>query len=43
MPRLTLVQALNRALTHAMAADPSILVIGEEVAGGAGADGARGE
>jgi 2-oxoisovalerate dehydrogenase E1 component beta subunit len=31
MPELTLVEAINRALAHAMAEDPSVLILGEDV------------
>ena len=32
----TFVQAVNEALDQAMAADPTVIVLGEDIAGGAG-------
>lgn len=41
MPVKTYREALNEALRQAMRADPTVIVLGEEVSGGAGCEGAR--
>ena len=41
MPQKTIRQALNEALAQEMRRDPTIIVIGEDVSGGAGTDGQR--
>jgi acetoin:2,6-dichlorophenolindophenol oxidoreductase subunit beta len=41
MPQKTIRQALNEALAQEMRRDPKIIVIGEDVAGGAGSEGQR--
>jgi pyruvate/2-oxoglutarate/acetoin dehydrogenase E1 component len=41
MPQKSIRQALNEALTQEMRRDPTVVVIGEDVAGGAGTDGQR--
>jgi pyruvate dehydrogenase E1 component beta subunit len=41
MPRKTIRQALNEALRSEMRRDPDVIIIGEDVAGGAGCEGAR--
>ena len=41
MPQKTIRQALNEALAQEMRRDPTIIVIGEDVAGGAGSEGQR--
>ena len=41
MPQKSIRQALNEALAQEMRRDPTIIVIGEDVAGGAGSDGQR--
>jgi len=41
MPQKSIRQALNEALRQEMRRDPSIIVIGEDVAGGAASDGQR--
>src|ERR1700682_6658984 len=41
MPQKSIRQALNEALRQEMRRDPTIIVIGEDVAGGAGATGSR--
>ena len=39
MPQKSFRQALNEALHHEMARDPTVIVLGEDIAGGAGASG----
>jgi len=41
MPQKSIRQALNEALAQEMRRDPRVVVIGEDVAGGAGTDGQR--
>ena len=41
MPQKSIRQALNEALRQEMTRDPTIIVIGEDVAGGAGSEGQR--
>ena len=41
MPQKSIRQALNEALAQEMRRDPTIIVIGEDVAGGAGSEGQR--
>ena len=41
MPQKSIRQALNEALRQEMRRDPTIVVIGEDVAGGAGSEGQR--
>lgn len=41
MPQKSIRQALNEALAQEMRRDPTVVVIGEDVAGGAGTDGQR--
>jgi len=41
MPRKTIRQALNEALRAEMRRDPNVIIIGEDVAGGAGCEGQR--
>src|SRR5258708_12680116 len=41
MPQKTIRQALNEALAQEMRRDPTIVVIGEDVSGGAGTEGQR--
>ena len=41
MPQKTIRQALNEALAQEMRRDPRVVVIGEDVAGGAGTEGQR--
>jgi acetoin:2,6-dichlorophenolindophenol oxidoreductase subunit beta len=41
MPQKSIRQALNEALRQEMRRDPSIIVIGEDVAGGAASEGQR--
>jgi pyruvate/2-oxoglutarate/acetoin dehydrogenase E1 component len=41
MPRKTIRQALNEALRSEMRRDPDVIIIGEDVAGGAGCEGVR--
>ena len=39
--KITYQQAINEALSQEMARDPSVIVMGEDNAGGAGADGEK--
>ncbi|MBV8122126.1 MAG: hypothetical protein JO081_19570 [Alphaproteobacteria bacterium] len=39
MPQKSMRQALNEALAQEMRRDPTVVVIGEDVAGGAGTEG----
>ena len=39
MPIKTYREAINEAMAQEMLADPTVIVIGEDVAGGAGCDG----
>ena len=39
MPQKSFRQALNEALHHEMGRDPTVIVLGEDIAGGAGASG----
>src|SRR5437763_16843860 len=41
MPVKTIRQALQEALVHEMRRDPRVIVIGEDVSGGAGTEGGR--
>ena len=41
MPVKTIRQALQEALVHEMRRDPRVVVIGEDVSGGAGTEGGR--
>ena len=41
MPQKSIRQALNEALAQEMRRDPRVVVIGEDVAGGAGSEGQR--
>ena len=41
MPVKTYRQAINEAMAQEMRRDPTVIVIGEDVAGGAGCDGDR--